>query len=71
MDASMFLAMSKVTSFTNFLSSNGISSKALMMSFDFVPLIEASKVPFFPLPFLTVTNVYNSPCDTASSSILK
>jgi hypothetical protein len=49
--------MSKVTSFTNFLSSNGISSKALMMSFDFVPLIEASKVPFFPLPFLTVTNV--------------
>jgi hypothetical protein len=28
-------------------------------------------VPFFPFPFLTVTNVYNSPCDTATSSILK
>jgi len=67
----MFLAISKVTSLTNSLSFKGICSRVLMISLDFVPLIEASKVPFFPLPFLTVTKVYNSPCDTASSSILK
>jgi hypothetical protein len=41
------------------------------MSFDKVPLTTATIVPFFPLPALLVTKVYNSPCDKDTSSIHK
>jgi hypothetical protein len=40
------------------------------MSLDNVPLIEATNDPFLPFPFLLVTNVYSSPYDSDTSSML-
>jgi hypothetical protein len=54
---SMFLAISRVTSFTCFLDENGSFSNTSIISFDEVPFIEATNVPFLPLPFLLVRNV--------------
>jgi len=38
--------MSRVTSFTVFLKANGNLFKTAIISFDFVPFIEATNVPF-------------------------
>jgi hypothetical protein len=55
----MFFAISKVTSFTVFRTSNGSFSTTEAMSFDKVPLMDATKDPRLALPFLLVieTNV--------------
>jgi hypothetical protein len=50
----ILLAMSKVTSLTCFRFSKGIFSIASIRLSLLTPFIQATKVPFFPRPFLLV-----------------
>jgi uncharacterized protein (DUF58 family) len=67
---SILRAMSRVISLTSNRLGNGIFSSTSVILVALVLATIAMIVFFLPLPALDVTNVYNSPFDKLTSSIL-
>ena len=65
----MLPAMSKVISSTSLRFDSRMFCKYFITSEDFVPAIIATIEPDLPFAFLLVITVYNSPWESATSSI--